>query len=227
MPALEVVPSLPAQSFEEIQSLVTSFDGSLEELQIDIVDGVFVPLRSWPFTTTSDTPKEELQRISELPDSLSIEMDCMVCNPEEYLDIFVSLGVARVIVHLGSTEAYDDIIDHSKEHNYKLGFALTNDISLYFLEQYIETIDFVQIMGIKHVGQQGQPFDERTLITAQSLRTKYPDLHIAVDGSVNETTIIQLRDAGVNRFAPGSAVAKAGNPQEAYQHLWRLLDTHL
>lgn len=218
---ISVVPSLPAQSFEELKKLADSLAGEANELQVDIVDGEFVPAISWPFTEPD--PIAALQRLHELPASFSIGLDCMIMYPEKYLDSFLEAGIQRVIVHMRSTDKYEDIIAHAHAHGYTLGIALTNDVPLEELKPYIDKIDFVQIMGIKHVGSQGQPFDERVLITARVLREQYPDLVIAVDGSVNETTIVKLKEAGVNRFAPGSAIAKQIDPKSAYLKLVSLV----
>jgi ribulose-phosphate 3-epimerase len=140
----------------------------------------------------------------------------MVHEPLQYLDTIAMLGAHRVVVHLGSTDDYEAIIEHARAHGYSIGFAATADIPQGDLEHFIPQIDFVQLMGIVRVGQQGQPFDTRTLTRARALREQYPDLDIAVDGAVNAHTIPQLYAAGVNRFAPGSAIATATDPAAAY-----------
>lgn len=218
---MRVVPSLPAQSFSEIQSLAKSLLHVAPELQIDIVDGRFVEAVSWPFT--EDNPLIALDRLTSLVPDFAIEMDCMVMDPEQYLDKFVEIGASRVIVHMRSTEAYEKIIKHARKFGYKIGIACTNDVPHEEYKTLIPQIDFIQVMGIAVVGKQGQPFDIRTLETVHMLRDSYPDLEIAVDGSVNADTIIPLREAGVTRFAPGSAIAKQQNPAEAYHHLCSLL----
>lgn len=218
---ISVVPSLPALSFTEIESLCASLAGVAPEIQIDIVDGVYVPLVSWPFTESD--PVAALGKLTQFTDVFSLEMDCMVCNPEQYLDVFVALGVTRVAIHVGSTTAYAEIIAHARLHGYTLGFALTNDTPLDVLMQYIDEIGYVQLMGIKEVGQQGQPFDERTLARARALRLQFPELEIAVDGSVNASTMPQLYAAGVTRFAPGSAIAKTADPLHSYKQLLALV----
>lgn len=45
-----LVPSLPAASFAELEKLAQALDGTAPGFQIDIVDGLFVPHRAWPFT---------------------------------------------------------------------------------------------------------------------------------------------------------------------------------
>lgn len=221
-PSKTIVPSLPASSFAELKKLAEALDGVSYGFQIDIVDGQFVPHTSWPFTEAD--PKAELERIRELPQSYQYELDCMVNEPEQYLNLFASLPLERVIIHVGTTNCYGAIIRHAREHDYKIGLAFTNDVPLSFIYPYIDKIDFVQIMGIAKVGQQGQPFDERTLVSAKTLRDQYPDLSIAVDGSVNAETIPRLLEAGVNHFAPGSAISKAHSPMIAYKQLSTLLE---
>lgn len=220
----EIAPSLPAESFTELEALVLALQGDIKEIQVDIVDGKFVAAKSWPFT--EDEPIESLNKLKNLMSRVKIELDCMVVNPEQYFNIIVELGINKVILHYGSTPNLDDAISFLKEKQIEVGLAFTNDISLNEIEPYISKIDYIQIMGIAVVGLQGQPFDVRTLDTAKLLREKYPELTIAVDGSVNQETIVSLRDVGVNRFLPGSAVAKADNPKEALANLYLLLATH-
>ena len=219
---IQITPSLPAQSFDELNALASVLASYIPMFQVDIVDGEFVPLTSWPFLEEGD-PKKLLLKLENLTALVPIEVDCMVMNPENYLDTFVSLRVASVIVHMRSTEAYDAIIDHARAHGYDIGFALTNDVPLAEIEPYIPRIDFVQVMGIAHVGKQGQPFDERTLSTLQALRSLYPELPLVVDGAVNRDTIQRLRDAGATRLAPGSAISKNGDPVNAYKQLSMLV----
>jgi ribulose-phosphate 3-epimerase len=140
-------------------------------------------------------------------------------HPEQYLEQFVSLGVTRVVVHVGSTDTYEHCIAHAKGHNYKIGLAITNDSSSEILQQFIDQLDFVQVMGIKNIGMQGQEFDERTLDTIAKLRKSYPCLEIAVDGAVNAATIRRLLQAGATRFAPGSAITQTADPALSYKQL--------
>jgi len=218
---ITVVPSLPAQSLEELELLAAALKGIATEIQVDIVDGQYVPFVSWPFTETN--PTEALSELAAFTDDFCIEVDCMVRNPEQYLDRFAEIGVTRVVIHVGSTQAYDEIIAHAHQYGYRLGFALTNDTPLDVVLKYIKQIDYVQLMGIAEVGQQGQAFDTRTLARARDLRERFPELEIAVDGSVNAQTMPLLYEAGVTRFAPGSAIAKTPDPAASYKHLRSLV----
>lgn len=216
-----IVPSLPASSLAEIAQLCTALRGVAQGVQIDIVDGVYVPHTSWPFTETEGM--DIFADMETYTKDYLLEVDCMVQAPEQYLDRIAALSPERVCIHAGSTKAYTDIIVHAQTNGYRLGLAFTNDTPLSALYEHHDDVSYVQLMGIAKVGQQGQPFDERTLQRARALRAEFPDLEIAVDGSVNATTMPALFAAGVNRFAPGSAIAKQADPAAAYKQLCALV----
>lgn len=218
---LTIVPSLPAASWEVLERALTQLSGIVREFQVDIVDGQFVPHTAWPFTESD--PTAALQSLVPWADTFALEIDCMVQEPLQYFDTLVAFGVCRFIVHMGSTEDYASIFAHRNAVGYQLGFALTADTPLAVLTPYLPEVDFVQLMGIKHVGAQGQPFDDRIIEHAHSLRTAYPELSIAVDGGVHKDTIPRLLAAGVNRFAPGSAIIGASDPGTAYRELCALV----
>ena len=140
----------------------------------------------------------------------------MVLGVEQYLETILAIPARRVIVHFGSTEHYHDLFNQIHHADAKAGLALAADIELAAIEPYLPTLDFVQLMGIKEVGRQGQPFAEETFGRVKKLRNAYPELEIAIDGGVNRETIPGLIEAGASRLAPGSAVAKQSNPKEAY-----------
>lgn len=220
---ISVVPSIPPKSFQEVQHLLEIFKDVSKGIQIDLVDGVFVPHTSWPFTELD--VEGALSLLTPYAASLEIEVDCMCMYPEQYLELIKEIGIRRVIVHEGTTDNYQTCIAHAKVHGYKIGLGILNSTPKDFLALHADTIDFVQVMGIAHIGIQGQPFDVKTLDTVAYIHTKYPDLEIAVDGAVNEETIVRLKDAGVTRFAPGSAVVKSNDPVASYKQLQALIST--
>jgi ribulose-phosphate 3-epimerase len=74
-------------------------------------------------------------------------------------------------------------------------------------------------MGIARIGSQGNPFDERVLERIRALKSLYPDLEVSIDGSVRAETLPSLIEAGATRFAVGSAILHAEDPEEAYRTL--------
>ena len=212
--SLSLVPSLPAKSYSELESLLTALSGTAPEMQVDIVDGRFVPHRSWPFTEPD--PGTAIKMLGSYANQFSFEIDCMVLGVEKYLEAILAIPADRIIIHFGSTDHYHKLFKQVHRAGAKVGLALAADIELSVIEPHLDKIDFVQLMGIREVGRQGQPFAEETFARVKELRTNYPELEIAVDGGVNENNIPDLIKAGANRLAPGSAIAKQSDPKAAY-----------
>lgn len=216
-----IVPSFPAPALHDLDSVMSALVGVSDGFQVDIVDGKFVPAVSWPFN--EERGIEALFELKKYSESYELEIDCMVKQPEQYLNVFVETGFKRVVVHFGSTEKLDEIVDSLHKHGIKVGVAVTNDVPFSDILDSVAKVDYLQVMGIKEVGKQGQPFDERTYDTVAKLRQQIPEVEIAIDGGVNETTIPKLFVAGANRFAPGSAITKVTDPVVAYKHLQTLI----
>lgn len=215
-----ITPSLPPQSYRELTMLVDALGGSAPAIQVDIVDGLFAPYVSWPFT--EQDPGAALTSLHNLTSHVALEVDCMVREPERYLETLLACGVSSIIIHYGSTEAYGALATTIRDAGAKAGLAITNDAEPETVMTLIPLFDFVQVMGIKEVGVQGQPFDERTLETLRVIHQAFPDLQLVVDGAVNETTLPMLKAAGATRFAPGSAIAKSEEPEVSYLQLYEL-----
>ncbi len=217
-----LAPSLPAASYDELEGLLAALRDVTNQIQVDMVDGVFAPSVSWPFTESN--PTDALQKLAPWTEWYEIEVDCMVRQPERYIDTLADIGIKRVVIHAGSTEQFNEIADKVHQHDIRIGLGIMNDTPRSIIADCSESIDYIQVMGIKEIGSQGQPFDERTISTIKELTDLYPALEVAVDGSVNKNTILALAEAGAVRFAPGSAISRAQNPQAAYKHLATLID---
>lgn len=220
-----VYPSLPAAEFTELEQLAVSVSGATEYFQIDLVDGRFAPHTSWPFSEVHDEASviSELEKAVVVTEQFSTGFDCMIRDPHRFFATFATLGAKRVIIHYGSTDSMEDCVKMAAQYPFKLGLAVLNDHNRDEWSKLIPQVAFIQVMGIKNVGVQGQPFDERTLDTASWLRMNYPMLDIGIDGSVNADTIAALQRAGANWFAPGSAVSRANNPKTALRELSELI----
>ena len=74
-------------------------------------------------------------------------------------------------------------------------------------------------MGIKHVGRQGEPFDQDVFMTIKRFRARHPNVPIQVDGGVSLHTAPKLLELGVSRLVVGSGIWKAPSVSGAIQEL--------
>jgi len=155
------------------------------------------------------------------------ELDLMVKNASERIPEWLGLGAARLIFHL---EAEDTLLDNFQKYGEALvgverGLAVSIDTPDEDLDALVPYVDFVQFMGIRKIGYQGQDFDEEVIEKIKSFKQIYPEIIISVDGGVSKSTILRLKEAGVNRVVVGSAIFGSGDPEENLEELENLANS--
>lgn len=228
---MEIIPAIMPIDRTDLENKVSQVRGLVPLVQIDIMDGSFVPNKSWPYWNDgySDDFQEILNEDSGLPywDEMDYEVDLMVSNPEAVIDDWIAAGVLRIIVHYESLKdplAFFESLrqkfpkDGGSLLTIEIGLAIKTTTPIHHIFNLIEYVDFVQCMGIEKIGFQKQSFDDRVIGHIEALREAYPDLIISVDGGVNFDTAQELIEAGVDRLVSGSAIFESVNPLEAIEH---------
>jgi ribulose-phosphate 3-epimerase len=209
-----IIPAIIPQSFDHLRDAVGLVHACGNEIQIDIVDGKFVPFLSWPYRGSGS-----VMLLREFTRTMTVEVDLMIEHPEAAIPLYSDAGVQKIVVHLESTSALPAIFAHHAAHTYALGLSIRNDTPLDLLTPYLTEADYIQLMGIRAIGSQGQPFDTVVLDRIRELRERFPAHPISIDGSVNVTTLPLLRDAGASRFVAGSAIFAHEDPEVAFMEL--------
>ncbi len=226
---IEIIPAVLPHSFADLEEHLAKVQGVAKKVQIDIVDGVFAPGKTWPYRdrSTFDTIVEQEHGLP-FWESLDFEFDLMVEAPCEELMNVVHTGASRVVVHAGSHGAAAalqmlvDLREDTGAFSVQAGVALAAHAQPDELEPFEAQFDFVQVMGIEHEGRQGEPFDpdDKALFLLQRLRRRYPALPIQVDGGVTLDNAPQLVAAGATQLVVGSAIFGAGDAALAYKALY-------
>lgn len=96
------------------------------------------------------------------------------------------------------------------------------DVSAHRLEHITHrgliSLQMVLVMTVEP-GFGGQSFMADMLPKVATLREKYPDLPIEVDGGLSEKTVDQAAEAGANVIVAGSAVFGAKDPADVIRKL--------
>ena len=211
----KIIPAILPKDFFDLQEHHERAHGVAAYVQIDICNSTYTPSKTWPFTHTPDIYFDKMVSQEEgMPfwEDIDFELDLMIKNPEEHYEKFLQLGPIRMIFHFETlTNPLEFIQKVKQESGIEIGIAFSNNTRAIDYKDVIEAADFVQCMGIENIGFQGQTFDERVLKQVEEIRAEFPEKIISVDGSVNEETIPNLSDVGVNHFVTGSAFFEAGN----------------
>jgi ribulose-phosphate 3-epimerase len=91
------------------------------------------------------------------------------------------------------------------------------------LKEFAGELNYLQVMGIKTIGKQGEHFDEEVLTIIKDMKEFFTadniDLPIFVDGGMNEESIRKCKEAGAEVFVVGSALARAGDYKSEFEYL--------
>lgn len=235
---IEVIPAIIPESFEDLKDKMSLVAGLTHMVQIDVCDGKFVPSKSWPYVGDYESIFRKIVDESDgFPfwQSLDFEVDLMVKNPEDVFEDWIRAGAKRIVLHV---ESSNNILGFIKEIRNKYGYygdsivgieigiALNIKTSNEEIYKFLEMndagrslVDFVQFMGIREIGYQGQYLDERIFGKIRGLRQSHPDTIITVDGGINFENAHEIVDAGVNRLISGSAIYESENIKEAIEEM--------
>ncbi len=236
---VEIIPAILPKDLDDLREKMGQISGLAPLVQIDICDGKFVPSKTWPYVKGG---MDEFARISTedegFPfwDSLDLEIDLMVRNPEEVVDDWIKIGAKRLVLHLESASNILKTIERLRNDygtagedsfGLEIGIALdlrTPNEEAYEILNLIDEngnsiVDFVQFMGIDNIGFQGQEFDDYVLEKISDLRDLYPNIKISVDGGVGFDNASDLISAGTNRLISGSAIFASDDIAKAISDL--------
>lgn len=190
---IEIVPAILPKNFADLREKLSSVRGLTHLVQIDICDDKLILEGGLPFWEDFD-----------------FEIDLMINESENKLDYFINAGARRIIFHLDLVKNLE-VIFKKLAKVVDVGLALRWNDPPNIIEPFLDKIETVQVMGIKKVGFQGEPFEESVIDKVAILHEKYPSLAISVDGGVNLENAKQLIKAGTSRLVIGSTIWKSND----------------
>ncbi|NNM83832.1 hypothetical protein HKL94_01250 [Candidatus Parcubacteria bacterium] len=222
------VPAILPSSREDLKGKLSLFTQipSVERIQIDVVDGKFAGPASWPYTAPGELRDMVVQgEMLPRPDRIVYEMDLMCIDAERAAESWLALGATRLTFHAESVADLPRFLTSVRRRygagaNFtqgliSFGIALNLGSDLALIEPCLDEVEYVQFMGIAHIGRQGQPFDERVFEKLRIFHARHPDVSMQVDGGVSLLNAKKLLSLGVANVVVGSSIARAKSPASA------------
>ena len=205
-----IIPAIIAKNQDELEERIKKVADIVDIIQLDFMDGRFVPNNSIDFDFK--LPKTKC----------NFESHLMINDPEKWIENNAS-KVDTILVHYESINDPMKIINQVKDKNKKVGFVLNPETPFYKIENYLDYLDQVLIMTV-NPGFYGSPFLPEMLEKITGLRKIKPELDIEVDGGIVPDTIGLVDKAGANMFVSGSYIVKSKNVKESLVNLKKIIE---
>ena len=195
---------------EEID-LIKSSGG--DWIHLDVMDGVFVP----EITFGAQMVKQIRSRTD-----LILDAHLMVEKPENKIPSFINAGADYITFHVEAVVHAHRVLQMIKEGGVKAGISLVPSTPVSYVKELLPFVDQILIMTVNpgYGGQRIIPECLRKVTELDQFRKEYDyNYVISVDGGINESTIRQASDAGIDVFVAGSAFFGSPDPAAAVKSL--------
>jgi ribulose-phosphate 3-epimerase len=204
---IRIIPAILTNDPQILKAMLEQTRTFTDYVQIDIMDGRFVPSRSVTW-----------QQLSGIAVNINWEAHLMVEQPEEQLEHFKEVGAGKVIFHFEAAPDPLKVISTARKLGLKIGLALNPETPVERILSITGQLDSVLFMAV-HPGFYGAKFIPEVLDKIAELRKNRPNLKIGVDGGIKEGNIAQIAKSGVDEICVGSAIFLQPQPGESYRKL--------
>ncbi|OLE87004.1 MAG: ribulose-phosphate 3-epimerase [Crenarchaeota archaeon 13_1_20CM_2_51_8] len=198
---ISIEPSILSADFARLgQQAKEAEDAGVEGIQIDVMDGHFVPNLTFGPGVVKALRKSV---------SLFLDAHLMIDNPQNFLEEFAHSGANRIIVHEEVCKDLPAILQSIRKLKVEAGVAINPETPLAMVESTLDVADCVQVMTV-HPGFAGQRFMEDQLTKIQRLRREIDQRHlktsIVVDGGIDSKTAPLTVKSGATVLVAGSSI---------------------
>jgi ribulose-phosphate 3-epimerase len=205
-----VLPSLLQCDFGNLQSEIERLEAvGIRGFHLDVMDGHFVPNFTYGMPIVS-----AVRKLTRLP----IDVHLMMSNPGDYLEQFAEAGADCLTIHAEIEADKAPLLERIRNLGLSAGIAINPRTPLSEVEPLLDQCDLLLIMSVD-AGFGGQAFNPVALDKLKSVKEKYPELLLEVDGGVNRQTIADCVQAGAQLLVVGSAIFGQEDYRRAVEQL--------
>ncbi|MDI7258916.1 MAG: hypothetical protein QME90_03230 [Thermodesulfobacteriota bacterium] len=202
---MEIVPAILAENFEDCLKMIRQAESFTRYVQIDLMDGIFVPSRSFSGET-----------INDINTTIFFEIHLMVQDPQSLMARIHHPHLKQVIFHFESNVRYLDFFRQMEERGISTGMALNPGTQINEFREMAEKVERLLFLAVDP-GAYGSPFRPEVLKKIEESRRLFPHKRISVDGGISLDNLKLFRDIGVDSVCVGSRIFLKGVPEENYK----------
>jgi ribulose-phosphate 3-epimerase len=207
---IRIVPAILTDNPAALEKTVRLAESFADFVQIDIMDGEFVPSHSISY-----------QDIAVVKPEFKWEAHLMVQHPENYLEGFKQAGAQKIVFHFEAKTDREKTIKSIRKLGMQVGLAVNPKTTIKDFALLVKQLDSVLFLSVEP-GFYGARFIPEVLDKIIEFRKNYPKVKIGIDGGVKEDNIKEIARTGVNTICAGSAIFNRPDPAAAYHRLKKL-----
>lgn len=216
-----IAPSILSADFSRLGEEIKAVEAAgADWIHVDVMDGHFVPN-----ITMGPLVVKAVRKVTDLP----IDVHLMIENPDAFIPDFAKAGASLISVQVETCPHLHRTLHLIRECGCRPGAVLNPATPVSALEWVLEDLDFVLIMSV-NPGFGGQKFIHSALQKTKALRGWIQSGNLStlieIDGGVNETTILEISEAGVDAFVAGSAVFESPDYGKTISRLKQIIGLH-
>jgi ribulose-phosphate 3-epimerase len=174
--AIRIVPAVLTDKPAELSNMLQKATGYTDFVQIDIMDGRFVPSRSIGW--------QDIETISLKP---AWEAHLLIVQPEKELANYRKAGAEKAIFHYEAAEYPEKVIETARSSGLKIGMAINPETTVQQVLALADKLDSILFMSV-HPGFYGAQYIPEVLDKVKELHRLRPELPLGIDGGINERT---------------------------------------
>ncbi|OHA64628.1 MAG: hypothetical protein A2672_02780 [Candidatus Wildermuthbacteria bacterium RIFCSPHIGHO2_01_FULL_49_22b] len=203
----KVVPAILTADPAELRRQLGVLKDRTKWVQIDIMDGKFVPSVS-----------VNISELGEACQFFNLEIHLMVTEPEKYLEDCGAAGAKRVYFHWEGTKDPEKTLSLMGRYSFQKGVALNPETEIKMVAPLADKMDALLLLSVVP-GAQGHEFVSSVLDKVSVVKHLVFDTLIGVDGGISEDNILGVFEKGADYVAVGSALWKSKDPLAALRKL--------
>jgi len=205
-----VTPAILSQNKEDFFRKLKVATGLSRRIQVDFMDGQFVPSRSLSLAEMPDFSAQ--QAVAHL----------MVNYPENYLYPLKEKQFAEVIFHLEAKGVNFELVEKAVSLSFTVALALNPGSSPSKIKSFASLIKAGKVAEVLLLavdpGYSGQKFKPEVLQKVEAIKKLY-QVKVSLDGGINSKNISLICQKPVSEIYVGSGLLEQKDPASEYKKL--------